>query len=158
MDLDSNLTVATLVDCLIGVDPPESKTIMVQINLSLSVYEGIQEDQETADVALIFCREAGTRYTKVWSAECEAFGTPEVSDFQQRSNHDACWRRDGFLHMNEVNNRMRQTIRARNPGKPVFEINAIRGVRTVEIGYVRDQKTSRLSLTDLKILQTLAGR
>lgn len=117
-----------------------SRALYISLDLRASLYMGeVPEDQPDSDdrsimVHMIFERDSN--YTKVWVAFDRNWTMPKPDAFTCESNHDSCWRTDGFSKVKSTYREMVLDLGDAHPDKRAD----IRRYNTIhEIGWVHIQ-------------------
>lgn len=96
-----------------------------------------------------------SNYTKVWSVINDSWMKPEPGAFTMKSDHDSCWRTDGFRDVTDAYFTILHDLRANLPPsfRDIHEFSTIHSINWVEIEWEKDpddERGYRKVLTHLK--------
>lgn len=108
------------------------------IRLDVSFYKnyGMTGKHNHSVIHFVFHRK--TSYTKVWTAESDGVATPPLIDFKLTSDHDSCWRTDGFRTLTQAYFRMAKELAPKTAPIKLFQHCSFWSVDKAEIEFERD--------------------
>jgi len=115
-DIRAEFTISAFIEALLPTFSPKGKAVYVRIKCGLNVYpEEGEDDGESWTIHMLF--ERPSNYTKVWVSLENTWPLPAPETFEIRSDHDSCWRTDGFTDLFEQYLKHRDALEARKPGQ-----------------------------------------
>ena len=144
-----------------GVPLDRSRGLYVCLDLRVACHQdgAIEADSKKEEarrsivVHLVFDRRSN--YTKVWSVINDSWMKPEPGAFTMKSDHDSCWRTEGFRDVTDAYFTILHDLRANLPPsfRDIHEFSTIHSINWVEIEWEKDpddERGYRKVLTHLK--------
>ncbi len=115
------------------------------VHVDLRLYNPRDEEQRWCSRNAHFIISRKTNYTKVWCVVNDDWGMPNLDAFAMTSDHDSCWRTDGFQPISTAYFEMAKSLMdADQAPKDMREWVSFHSVERLDLAYEKDQ-TDRLS-------------
>ena len=132
--LSAEASLATFVGAMLPRFSPKGRALYIHVKCSLDCYPDEKDDDgEHWSLHLIF--ERPSNYTKVWVSLEDQWHIPRPDTFVMRSDHDSCWRTDGFRDLFQEYLSHRDALEERQPGERQCAFHIVNKVHFVEVEY-----------------------
>jgi len=151
VDLHAENTIATIVKAMLPASTSKSspwapssepsKALYLMLDMRASYYPPRDDDEDWPgemsagrDVHIIV--ERPTNYTKVWIAVNTSWAMPKCEAFLMQSDHDSCWRSDGFREISRIWREMSSELVGQGAvSSDIRHFNTIRKIAWMTITY-----------------------
>lgn len=135
-------------------DPSQpSQALYIVLDLRGSVHSDDGDSTFASEVVHLII-ERPTNYTKVFAHVNDDFQLPKPEQFVMRSDHDSCWRTDGFRDVDQSFLHIQDQLRKRHPEGRINDFCTIHHIRRVMISYkyLDTHHRHRKALTSIELL------